>query len=323
MSNPNITEIIATTFQNQPTFFADNVMGNNALLTFLKDKGQVSEEDGGYELREPIDYAENTNGTAYSGYEVLPIAPQSTLSAAVFPWKQYAVSMTISGLEQRQNMGKNQIINLVEARMKNASSTLSNLVQDGAYSDGTGYGGKAITGLQAMLSDTPTAGTYGGIDRSVAANAYWRNQLYRATTDGLAAASASNIQTYMNILYNRCVRGVDKPDILVADSNFYGFYESSLQSIQRFTDPKMAELGFENLKFKGSVVLLENDSSFPSDHMYMLNSKYMKLKIHRDANFKPLIDRQPVNQDAIVTPIIFMGNLTSCGPKFMGVLNNN
>ena len=55
------------------------------------------------------------------------------------------------------------------------------------------------------------------------------------TTNGGAAATSANIQTYMNRLYVQLVRGADKPDLIVADNNYWRLYLESLQAIQRIT----------------------------------------------------------------------------------------
>jgi hypothetical protein len=57
------------------------------------------------------------------------------------------------------------MIDLLDARISAAESTLQNLIVKGLYSDGTGASGKQLTGLKAAVSLTPNVGTYGGIDR--------------------------------------------------------------------------------------------------------------------------------------------------------------
>ena len=103
------------------------------------------------------------------------------------------VAVTISGLEQLQNSGKEAIIDLLDARIGNAERTLKNNISIDCYSDGTADSGKQIGGLQSLVADLPTSGTVGGIDR--ATWTFWRNQFYRGVTDGGAAVSASNIRS--------------------------------------------------------------------------------------------------------------------------------
>src|SRR4051812_47561069 len=106
MASPNISEILTTTLEHRSKKLADNVTKNNALLYRLQKKGKVKPVSGGATIRQELEYAENGTFQRYSGYEVLNIAPSDVFTSAEFQWKQAAVAVTISGLEQLQNSGE-------------------------------------------------------------------------------------------------------------------------------------------------------------------------------------------------------------------------
>ena len=193
-ANSSVTDIITTTIQNRSGTLADNVSNNNALLRRLKAKGNVKPASGGNVIFQEIKYTDpaSINANSYSGYEVINIAPNSPISAASFDWKQYAGAVTMNGLEMLQNSGREQIIDLMEGRVSVAEAELMNRIDYDLYQDGTGNGGKNITGLALALPDDPTTGTYGGIARGT--YNFWRSQYYRGVTDGGAAVSAANNQ---------------------------------------------------------------------------------------------------------------------------------
>jgi len=254
----------------------------------------------------------------YSGGEQLNIGSSDVMSAAEFDWKQAACAVVATGLEvDVQNTGKEQIIDLLESRIKNAQRTMRNNICTGMYSDGTGTGGKQIGGLQLLVADAPTTGTVGGINR--ANFSFWQNQVYDATTDGGAATTSANIQSYMNSMYLECTRGADKPDLILADSVYYKLFWSSLQAIQRVTDSKMANAGFESVKFAGADVVYEDNTGMPASHMYFLNTDYLFLKYATKRLFKPLDKVQSINQDAMVQLITFAGNMTCSNASLQGV----
>ena len=326
-ANSSVSDIIATTIQSRSGELADNVTNNNPLLLKLKSKGNVRPFSGGNVILEEIMYNDtSTNNTnSYSGFETLNISPNSPISAAQFSIAQYASAVTISGLEMLQNSGKEAIIDLLEGRIKVAEAQLSNRINLDLYGNGTGNGGKNLTGLAAAVADSPSSGTYGGINR--ATWSFWQNQAFSGVTNGGAAVSAANIQSYMTQLAIKLVRGTDKADLIVADNNYYNLYVNSLQAIQRVTDPEMAGSGFASLKFYGGgtsadVVLgggIGNQE--PANHMYFLNTDYIFFRPHKDRNFVPIGgERQSVNQDAIVKLIGWAGNLTTSGAQFNGVL---
>lgn len=319
MPSPNLEELAATTLRNRTGKLADNVSNSNALLQRLNRSGTMMPAPGGRTIVQELDYAENSTFKYYSGYEVLNINPSDVVSAAEYTWKQAATVVTISGLEgDVQNAGKEAIINLMRARIRNAERTMSNNISTGIYSDGTGSSGKQITGLQAQVADAPTTGTVGGIDR--ASFSFWRNQKYAGVADGGGAVSASNIRRYMQALWILCIRGADRTDLIVADGNYFQFYWESLTDQQRFTRADNGVSGFENIAFNTADVVYDGDSGLPANHMYFLNTNYIHWRPHSSRNMVPLERRMSVNQDAIVVPLVFAGNLTASNLDVQGVL---
>jgi len=327
-ANSAVTDIIATTIQQRSGELSDNLTNNNALLKRLKARGNVRPVSGGNVILEEIMYNDTTtnNANSYSGYELINISPDSPISAAQFSLTQYADAVTMSGLEMLQNSGKEQIIDLLDGRMAVSEARLLNRIAGDIYLDGTGNGGKNITGLAAAVPDTNT-NVYGGIDRNTTIGAFWKNVVYSGVTNGGAAVSAANIQAYMTALSLQLVRGNDKADLIVADNNYYSFYVNSLQAIQRIASAEEAGAGFASLKFYGggtsADVVLDGGigASATANHMWFLNTKFIFLRPHKDRNFVPIGgERQAINQDAIVKLIGWAGNLTCSGAQFQGVL---
>ena len=322
MASPNLSEIVTTTLRNRSRKLADNVTDNNALLMRLRERGNQRTFSGGRTIVQELEYADNGTVKRYSGYETLDISPSDVFTAAEFDIKQVAVAVSISGLEQLQNSGKEQMIDLLESRIKNAERSIMNTIASDLYSDGTADGGKQIGGLQLLIGDDPSTGTVGGIDRSVSTNAFWRNSEYDFS-DASATPGADTIQAAMNSLYLSCSRGADHPDLIVADNNYFTFYWSSLQANQRFTNDKLASAGFDNLKFMGADVVFDGGQggACPTNRMYFLNTNYIHFRPHRDRNFMPLdADRYATNQDAMVKLIGWAGNMTLSNASLQGVI---
>lgn len=320
MASPNssFTEIITTTLENRSGELADNVSKGNALLFKLKEKGAWKKASGRTIVQE-LEYSEG-NFQWYSGYETISITPPDVFTAAEYNWKQAASSVSISGLEKDvQNTGKEALIDLYEARIKNAQRTIKNQVTDGMYSDGTGSGGKEIGGLQLLIADDPTASSsIGGINQNT--YSWWRNQTYDFSTEAAGGvASASTIQVAMNTLFLRCSRGNDQPDLIVMDDDYFGYFWASMQNIQRVTDPKLGKLGFNTLMFGNAPVVYEDNTGMPDDHMYFINTDYLHFRYAPDRLFKPSSAVRPANQDAETVLILFAGNLTVSNRSLQGV----
>jgi hypothetical protein len=319
--NTTITDIVATTLAHRSKRIADNVTASNALLARLSKKGKIRTISGGRTIYEPILFAENGNGGWYSGYDTLSVTAQDVISGAEFGWKQYAVPVVISGLEELENDGPEQVLSLIEGRMQAAEATMKNDICTGLYSDGTGSGGKIITGLDAAVPQDPTTGTYGGIDRSSASNTFWRSQLH----DYSSTPTATTVQAGMNTLWALCVRGADQPDLIMSGSTIWATYLASLQVLQRFTSPQTADLGFPSIKFMNADVVLDTSTGVDAQDMYFLNTDYLHFRPHSKRNMVPLDPkrRYAVNQDAAVQILAWAGNLTCSGSKFQGRLKGD
>lgn len=320
MAFPNVSDIVATTIQSRTKQIADNVTKNNVLLKKLEMRGNRKPFSGGNVIYQELSFAQNANGGWYSGYDLLPVAASDVISAAEYTIKQLACPVTMSGLEGLQNAGKEQMIDLLESRINVAESTMANLQAAGVYSDGTGTGGKELTGLNAAVPVDPTTGTYGGIARGTWN--FWRS-VY--TKPGAALTSAT-IQGSMNTMWASLQRGADRPDLIVMDNVMWGLFVASLQAQQRFTSPETGNLGFPALKFMDCDVVLDGGIGgfCPAKTAFFLNTKYLFLRPHSARDMVPLSPgkRYAVNQDAEVQILAWAGNLTCSGQQFQGRLES-
>lgn len=320
MTIPNSawTEILSTTIANYSAKIADNVLTHNPLLDKLHKRGNARPVGGGVSILEQLEYAENGTFKWYSGLETLSVEGSDVLTSAEFAWKEANVNVVISGLEKAQNSGsKESVHNLVRARVRNAEHTMKNQLADALFYSNTESGGKAIGGLQHLVADLPTSGVVGGIDAGD--NTWWRNQYYDFSGEGVTA-SATTIQHAMNTIFNNTTRGRDMIDMFIAGATYFLYYLESLQANQRFMSEEVAGSGFRALKFWGGAADVFYDSSASATRMYGLNTNYLKFKPHSDFNIVPADDRVPVNQDGVVMPMFFKGNLTVSNRSLQGLI---
>lgn len=314
MANPSFNDIITTTLQGYSRQLADNVTNHNALLRALERKGNKKVATGRTIVQE-IEYEENSTVMFYSGAEVLDISASETFTAAEFNYKQLAGNVVINGLEEIQNSGREAVHNLLRSRIRNLEKSLKNTMATALYADGTGTSGKEVGGLQLLVAKTPT-NTVGGIDAN--AQTWWRNQVYDFNAESVTAGAAT-IQSAMNSMYLDTVRGADRTDMIVADRNYYTFYWESLQASQRFMDDKGAGAGFTNVVYHGNIPVIYDDQC-PTNTMYFLNTDYLFMRPARGREFVPLGEKSAVNQDAMVMPMVWAGNLTVSNRARQGVI---
>lgn len=317
MASPNatFTEMVTTTLRNHPTEVVDNVSNHNAFYSRVSKRGNIKLKSGGYEIVRPLDYAENATYQRYSGYDTLNVGASDVLSAAKYDWVQAAVHVTASGKELRQNSGREELIDLAGARTKNAMRTAANNMSVDIYSDGALS--NQMGGLAHIVQNAGT-GTVGGIDSSTFT--FWQNQFREIS--GTGTWSKSTIKGDMNAIWLSLVRGTDKPDLIVSSHDFFAAYWESLQDLQRYAMDDTATAGFQSLKFVTADVMFDSNSNFATtaEKMFFLNTDYLELCVHRAANWNTLDQKTSINQDAVVIPIIWMGNVTCSNRSLQGVL---
>jgi hypothetical protein len=54
--------------------------------------------------------------------------------------------------------------------------------------------------------------------------------------------------------------------------------------------------------------------------MYFLNTDYLQIVTHTDANWSVEDEKVSVNQDAVVIPVLWMGNLVCSNRSLQGIL---
>ncbi len=323
-----LSEVATMTLRHRTRRLADNMSRNNAITIRLNSRGNVQPFSGGRTILCELEYANNQTYQRYSGYQTLNISPSVVFTAAEYPIRQVAVAISISGLEQLQNAGREQSIELLQSRIKNAEKTFKNGFSYDLYSDGSITG--QISGLQTLLTTTPASGTVGGIDRS--SWGFWRNYAFSAATDGGAAISPANIQEYFLNIWQNTSRGTDHPDLILCDNSVWSAYYRSLLAIARVTNPSndVGKAGFRSLDFMGSDVVMDggyqgsvlDGNNFgaagvpvvggaPTASAFFINTDFLYLRPHSAMNMDVIdpASRSSVNQDAMVKLIGWAGNM--------------
>ena len=166
--------LVSTTLKNYTPRIEDNLFTNVTLLYWLKEAGHIEKVGGGEQIVEPLLYEANSTVGSYAGYDNILTTPQDGITAAIYDWKQYAVSIAISGLEEAKNRGEEAVISLLKAKIDQAEMSLTDGMNAMFYKDGTGNGGKDWLGLDALVPVDPSTGTVGNIN--VATNAWWKSK---------------------------------------------------------------------------------------------------------------------------------------------------
>jgi hypothetical protein len=280
----------------------DNIFSSNALFQRAKKKKWYEKVDGGTTINQPLLYAVTGNAMRYSGSETLNTDDTAQITDASWDWKEYAVSIPITRLDELKNSGKNAIISHIKAKVQSAEKSLANVLGTDLFGDGTTA--KSIQGLKLMAAAT---GTYGTLAKET--YSWWQGKVDSSTT--------AITPTAFQALYGDCSIDNDKPTVACTTQDVYDDLYGAFQPQQRFADEDTLKAGFNNLLVNGIPVII--DSHCSSGYLYMLNEAYISLLVHKDEDFRfsPFI--QPTNQNVKVAHIFWTGAMTCSNPRMQGM----
>lgn len=271
-------ELLTTTMHNSRKTLTDNVFNSHPLLHHFMSNGRIETVDGGISIVEPIIYGEGDAGS-YGQWDQISVVPKQGISAAQFPWALAYATVAISGLEEAQNNGKSQQINLLEAKIMQAEQTLKSRFAKMAY--GTQAGGVTADDFIPITTLIDDTAAVGGINPATGGNEFWKSYVDAA----VGVVSATAFESALRVAFNTASdAGTDKVDAIFAAQAAYEFYESTLTPGVRYTDAAKANLGFTNLMFKSAPMYWDPEA--PEGLILGVNSKYIGMKVHSDRNFK-------------------------------------
>lgn len=303
----NIDSLLATTLSSIQKTLSDNIFSRYPLFYHLRDKNKIT-LSGGASIVMPLMYAVNSTAKPYNAYDTLDTTPQNGLTAAQYLWKQYSVSISIAGREERQNAGKEGIIKLLETKTKQAEMSLARQLDIDLWA--TTQATTRLNAVPVVVDDTGTVG-----DVSGAANTWWRS------TDTASGSFAARGLSDLRALYNTILdtsQSDGVPDFLITTQAVLEFYEGALQPQQRLMDEKMGNAGFQTLRYKAAPITF--GSNVPSGQLYMLRAENLWLVCHSAAQFATTQFVKPSNQDARVAQILLQAELVTDNRRKLGRL---
>ena len=302
--NSNFDTLTATTLKNYRKTLEDNIFTSNPLFYWLKEKGRMKVDNtGGTQIICPLMYGKNTTAKSYAGYDVIDVIPQDGISAAEYDWAQYAVGISISGIEEFKNQGEARLVNLLESKIKQSELSLIDLMADDLFA--TSQVSTALNSLYLMVSDAGT-GTLGGIVSGT--YTWWKNYF---VDGGSTSVAYENViaKTFDGLL--NASKGNDRPDIGITGSTVYLEIESQLVKTINFLpgmkNEKVADVGFDNYKIKGTTLMYDENAT--AAQIYLLNTKYIELVTGAGKDFVSTPWIKPDNGDYKTSMILWYGNL--------------
>ena len=312
-------DIVSHTRDRISPLMADNISSRIPYLVMLNAMGRKELRDGGNQIHFNV-FKELGIAEGYTDMDVVQTTRTTHTTRAIAEWKQFQSPVTISGREMAINSGEAAIKSILKTRIEGAVISLANSIGGstfGLFSSNTESTLTSLTGLQALISFTPTSGTVHNISR---ANGFWQNQADAVatnwSTDGLAS---------MRNLWTLCSYASDVPDLIVFNRSYFNNYETSLTATLNYNLPSaqqnwVLDLGIPNvMNFKGAPIIY--DDGVPANRGYFINSKYLRWIVHQDRDFELGEFVVPTDVDALQAHIWLMAEQCCDGMRYQGLLS--
>ncbi|MDQ2150067.1 phage major capsid protein [Alcaligenaceae bacterium C4P045] len=270
------------------------------------------------------------------GYGETPVLfnKRHTTEPATFPWRRATDALYIdhdrlfsNGIDVREGdrgaykleqNEKVQLVNLLTEQNEVLKLGFMEGLDLALHRDGTS-GADAVTGLDGIISTTPTVGTVGGLDASTAT--YWRNFANVA----ISTATKGNVSGAMEAAWRACIRNGGVPDFILAGTDFIDAYKAEIVFTQNAEagKAKTVDLGVgtgtkTGLYFKGVEIIwdptfatldaLETPDVPWEKRCYFLNTKHLK---YRDNDMNIVKPVRPHDVLALYMMVILRMALTT------------
>lgn len=317
-------EILSLALEDRSSGYQDLVSNSKALLAVLRRKGNWKTYSGP-KIRERFLYAKTGSAVWYNGFDFLNPVPAELFNDGEWTPKMCAVAVTLSNEEILNNEGENQLMDVMESHITAAEAELEDEVDLSLHGNGTRFGGKELGGLQLAVPTVVNSGTYAGIDRG--ANPIFRTSAFDANSfapDIGTQVTPTTVRPMLNRIMTQRSRNRNAADLLLMSPEHYAAYDAATVAIQRINDEtNLGKLGFQTLKYFGAgrqaEIVQEGGigSNMPANTTYGLDTTNLRVRYHPERNFNKIgRAMMPINQDAVVQYIGFMGELTMTNPLF-------
>jgi hypothetical protein len=338
-----LNTLLVTSANKYLTKVIDNVNKANIVFYVLSQEGFKKTQDGGERIEIPLRMTKSTSGGWYENYDLLDTTPADPLTKAFYIWRQIHYSVVMSRLEQRKNSGIGQTLDMMQALFDDAEDSLTQDINSAVFSTPSTSSPKPIDGLLALVPEDPSSasggragdGKIGGIDQN--AETWWRNKaignggssfVWAVDTGDTPVIPTS--WAAMEYLYENCSKGGgprDKrePNLGVCNQLFYRNYLGSMTPLRRFTDSKLADIGFRNIMFNDMPISWDEDCTSATagtntySCCYFLNKYFMHLVVDTQTDFYRTPFVRPANQDARICQILWYGNLGASSRRKQGL----
>jgi len=322
---PTYSELTSLTREHYLPKVSINFGNQTPFLKMCRAKNSTL--SGGSKIVKTVAY-QYTKGKAYGRGETIDVSGEQNTTLAKWTYRYYDWPITITRQDQLEINGEAQVHDLIKTKMNTArygaEQMLARHLFQGTGTDST----KEIYAMDTMLEQQDGSGvgvlgvtaTYGEIDKNT--DTWWSGNVksflgnahgptYRNIQSAWALAHDSDIHPTLILMGNGSYDAFMASHVAVAGSGTI--------SNQIFTNENDLTAGFRRTTFNGVPVLADGSilesATETANRVYGLNMDYFAFYTHEDENFRMEDWAKPIDQNMLVSHILWAGNVVTWDPS--------
>jgi hypothetical protein len=214
----------------------------------------------------------NDGVVGYTHNDTVNFYTPANINRVNYPWREHHIGLTLThtelkidgisvtdeagdGARTEEHSGREMtvLVNLLADKLQDFGEQYARTMNTIMWSDGTADP-KALAGMQAIIVDSPSVGTLGGLTRTT--NTWWRNRAATAA-NGTAGgqgpvtsntASGGALLTFLQNEWRQLIRYGGRPNKCLAGSSFISAMETEIRangnySLRGFKGPQDGAMG--------------------------------------------------------------------------------
>ena len=282
------------------------------------------------------DYVTTLEG--YTHNDQVSYANPATIKRVAFPWKELhaGISMTLTELKHdgisvvdslhggstSKHSGRELTVltGLLENKLQDMGEGWSRSFNAMLWADGT-QDAKEVPGIKSIITDDPTTGTVGGIDR--ATTVWWRNR--SLVNDGVTdnrITSSTSLQTLTKTLRSEArqlTRYGGKPDLILCGSAFLEaleseVFEKGVYTQNGFVNNGTNDIGMADIFMRGVGRFVYDptlDDIGESKRAYFIDTKGINLYAMTGEDMKQHTPARPADQYVLYRAVTWTGGMVA------------
>ena len=280
---------------------------------------------------------------SYTNDDTVTYGDTNRVQQAEYPWREYHAGIQLTSTELKNagcivtdsEMGikakkasdseRQRLTDLLEDKMKDMSEGMLESLNLQFWEDGTGSA-TDIVGVTGLITDLPSVGTVGNLNRALAANVFWRNLAFTVANGNALTTNVANggaLLTSIQEIMRQLLRFKGRPSIAYCGSDFLEAMETefrangnySLDGFAKGGDVSVGSLTWKGIKFifdptLDAVIAGRNRTKY----CYLIDERYLNLKVLEGDDFATHNPARPLDQYVLNKAVTWSGVI--CAPRW-------